>query len=79
MNDKKVVTIILTQCAKIEERCEGYREAITEVITEILDYERRHRISPMNIQKQINAKCNAAARFLAAQRGHGTDMEEINL
>ena len=56
MNDKKVVSIIFKQCQEIGERCEGYREAIIELITEILDCERRHRISPTNIQKLINDK-----------------------
>lgn len=78
MNDKKVVSIIFKQCQEIGERCEGYREAIIELITEILDCERRHRISPTNIQKLINDKCNAAARFLAAKHSHGIDMEEID-
>ena len=78
MSDKKIVSIILTQCAELEERCEGYKEAIIDVITDILDFERRHRISPTNIQKQINEKCNAAALYLAAQRGHGNDVEEVD-
>ncbi|MEW6173352.1 MAG: hypothetical protein AB1510_09860 [Bacillota bacterium] len=78
MNDKKIVSIIFEQCAEIEERCEGYREEIVEVISEILQYERGHRVSAMNIQKKINDKCNAAARFLAARRGQDTGVEEMD-
>ena len=76
LNDKKIVSIILEQCTEIENRCEGYREEIIQVITDILEYERGHRVSATNIQKKINDKCNAAARFLAMQRGQDTGMEE---
>ena len=77
LNDKKIVSIILEQCSGMEERCDGYREEIIEVISEILEYERGHRVSAMNIQKKINDKCNAAAQFLAQQRGQDTGTEEL--
>tara|TARA_R110002072_G_scaffold106682_2_gene232919 strand:+ start:2374 stop:2619 length:246 start_codon:yes stop_codon:yes gene_type:complete len=67
LNDKKIISIILEQCGEIDERCKGYREEIIEVISEILEYERGHRVSATNIQKKINDKCNAAARFLVEQ------------
>jgi hypothetical protein len=72
LNDKKIISIILEQCADIEERCKGYREEIIEAITDILEYERGHRVSATNIQKKISDKCNAAARFLAEQRARQT-------
>lgn len=78
LNDKKIISIILEQCAGVEERCDGYREEIVEVISEILRYERGHRVSATNIQKKINDKCNATARFLAKQRGPDTDPEELD-
>lgn len=78
LNDRKIISIILEQRAGIEERCEGYREEIIEVISEILEYERGHRVSATNIQKKINDKCNAAARFLAMQRGQDTRMEDLD-
>ena len=63
---------------RIEERCEGYREEIVEVISDILEYERGHRVSATNIQKKINDKCNAVAQFLATQRGQATGTEELD-
>lgn len=69
LNDKKIISIIVKQCAAVEERCDGYREELLNVISEIIEYERRHRVEATNIQKKINDKCNAAARFLATQRG----------
>lgn len=76
LNDKKIISIILNQCAEIEERCEGYSNEIINVISEILEYERNHRVSATNIQKKINDKCAAAALFLATERGQDIDAEE---
>ena len=78
LKSRKIVSVILEQCAGIDERCKGYREEIIEVISEILEYERGHRVSATNIQKKINDKCNAAARFLATQRGQDTGTEELD-
>ena len=79
LNDRKIISIILEQSAEIEERCEGYREELIEVIAEILEYERSHRVSATNIQKKINDKCNAVARFLTMQRSQDTRAEERNI
>jgi hypothetical protein len=73
LNDKKIISIIFKQCGAIEERCDGYREELVNVIAEIIEYERGHRVEATNIQKKINEKCNAAARFLATQRGQNTE------
>ncbi len=70
LNNRKIISIIFEQCAGIEERCDGYKEEIVAVITDILEYERGHRVSATTIQKKINDKCNAAARFLAEQQAH---------
>lgn len=76
LNDKKIVSIILEQCEGIEERCEDYKKEIIEVVTDILEYERGHRVSATHIQKKINERCNAAAKLLATQRSHhpGTEV-----
>ena len=71
------MSIILEQCAGIDERCEDYRDEIIEVISDILDYERGHRVSGIHIQKKINERCNAAARFLATQRSQNPGTEEM--
>lgn len=78
LNDKKIISIILEQREGIDERCDGYRDEIINVISDILEYERGHRVSATNIQQKINDKCNTAARFLAAQRGHDTGTEELD-
>ncbi len=78
LNDKKIISIILEQCSEIEDRCNGYREEIIDVISDILEYERGHRVSATNIQKKINEKCNSAARFLTEQRGQDMGAGELD-
>ena len=67
LNEKKIISIILEQREEIDERCNGYRDKIIELISKILEYEHRHKISATTIQKNINNKCNATARFLVEQ------------
>ncbi len=76
LNDRKIVSIIFKECIQIDERCEGYRKEIFEVISDIIDYERQHRVQGTNIQQKINDKCNAVAKFLAEKRGHDVTAEE---
>jgi hypothetical protein len=68
LNDRKIVSIILEESQDIQERCKGYRSEIINVITDILIYERQHRVSASNIQKKIDDKFDAAARFLNDKR-----------
>lgn len=70
LNERKIINIILEECKTVEERCEGYREELIEVITDIITTERQHRVQGTNIQQRINDKCNTAGRFLAERRGH---------
>lgn len=76
LNERKIISIILEECAGIEERCNGYREEILKAITDILIHERGHRVSRTHIQKKVNDRCNAAARFLIRERDLDMSMEE---
>ena len=67
-NDQKVIQIILEEMSTVEDRCEGYREVLTEAVAEIITSERQHRVKGTNIQQQVNDKCNAVGRFLAQNR-----------
>jgi hypothetical protein len=68
LNDRKIASIILEESKDIQERCKGYRSEIFNVITDILIYERQHRVSATNIQKKIDDKFDAAAHFLNDKR-----------
>ena len=69
LNERKIINIILEECKTVEERCEGYREELIDVITDIITTERQHRVQGTNIQQRVNDKCNTAGRFLAERRG----------
>lgn len=68
INETKIIEIILDECQKIDEKCEGYRDEVIEVVSEIITYERQHRVQGTNIQQKIEEKCNATGRFLAENR-----------
>ena len=69
LTQQKIINIILNECKSIEEKCDGYKEELVEVITDIIVLESQHRVQGTNIQQQINNKCNAAGHFLAEKRG----------
>jgi hypothetical protein len=71
--NKKIISIILEQCKEVEERCEGYREELIATVSDILGYERQHRVQATNVQQKITDKCNATGRFLAETRGKAQD------
>ena len=75
LNDRKIINIILEECKTIEERCEGYREELVDVITDIITAERQHRVQGTNIQQRISDKCNAAGRFLAEHRSKSAETD----
>ena len=68
LNERKILTIILDECKNIEERCDGYKEEMIEVISDILQYERAHRVSRTDIKEKIKDKCGAAGYFLSENR-----------
>ena len=68
LNEKKIISIILQECKDVEERCDGYREELLDTVSDILEYERQHRIHGTNIQQKINDKCNTAGKYLSHTR-----------
>ena len=71
LNDRKIISIIVDQCKEVDERCNGYREELLDLISDIFHLERSHRVKATTIQKKINDKFNASARFLVQQRRKG--------
>ncbi len=68
LNQKKIVQIILQELQKVEERCKGYREEIRDVVIDILEAERQHRVHGTNIQIKVNDKIDAAGQYLTKQK-----------
>ena len=67
-NPEKMANIILNECESIEERYQGYRKDLVDVIVEILRAEKEHSLKGINIRQQINDACKDAGDFLANKR-----------
>ena len=67
-NDRKVAEIIMEEVRALDERCEGYRTELTATISDILAFERLHRVRQINIQQQVSEKCKATGEYLARNR-----------
>lgn len=76
LNDRKIISIVLEECNRTEERCKGYRGELIATISDILHYERQHRVQGTNIQQKITDKCNATARFLSEKRSVNVTAKE---
>ena len=63
-NPQKMVNLILSELESIEERGQGYREKLVDVIVEILRAEKEHLVQSTQIQKQVNEICYKAGNFL---------------
>ncbi len=63
-NDRKIVKILASQCGKTPERCEGYREEVTNLLADILNYEREHAIGRTNVVQKIGDQINTVGMFL---------------
>lgn len=78
INEKKIAQILRGECQSIEERCNGYKDELVQVIIDILKDEEGHRIRATNIQQQINLICQEAGDFLAENRNSlKSETEEI--
>jgi len=75
--ERKTISIVLEECKAIQERCGGYRAALTDAVADILAAERQHRVQGTNIVQKVSDKCNALGEFLAAQQAaaQGSDGE----
>ena len=68
INDRKIVTTILAECATIDQRCPGYREAIVDLIGDILRIERQHKVTATQVRKKVNDAFNITGQWLAGRR-----------
>jgi hypothetical protein len=65
LNQRKIVEIILREVQDVKEKFSGYREEIQDVIVDIIEYERQHRVQGTNIQQKVNDKIGAVGHYLA--------------
>lgn len=63
-NDRKILRVLLDELAAVPERCEGYREDMTHLLTEVLNLEQEHAIGRMDIVKRIGDQVNTVGMTL---------------
>jgi hypothetical protein len=65
MDSRRVLEIILEEADEVDERYEGYRKDLTEVVAEIVNIERQHRLMSRNVKKEIADQINTLGGDLA--------------
>jgi hypothetical protein len=68
LNERKIIQIILEECAAVPDRCKDYREELVNTISDIIQDERQHRVLGTNIQQKVSDKCNTLGQLLARER-----------
>lgn len=67
--DEKIVRVLLEEAAEVEERCEGYKEELTEALAEIVQKERAHVFQRTNIVVEIGDIVGRLGTFVGIQEG----------
>lgn len=67
-NDRKILRVLLDELAAVPERCEGYREDMTHLLTEVLTLEQKHAIGRIDIVKRIGDQVNTVGMSLYKSR-----------
>ena len=62
--DERIVQVLLEEASKVEERCEGYREEITEAMADIVQKERSHLFQRTNIVVDIGDVISRVGKFI---------------
>ena len=66
MNSQKVLSILLDEVDRIEERCDGYRTELKDTIAEIMMRESENQVQQTNIQQKVNDRCEVTGGWLAS-------------
>ena len=67
-NDKKILQVLLSELGEVPERCDGYREEISHLLGDVLNFEREHAISRTNVVKKIADQVNTLGMDLYRSR-----------
>ena len=67
--DEKIVRVLLDEASNVEERCEGYRDELTEAMAEIIQNERAHLFQRTNIVVDIADIVSRVSTFIEIKEG----------
>ena len=68
MDTKRVVDIILAEAMEVEERFDGYREELKELVAEIINIEQKHQFVSRNVRKEIAEQINKLGKELSESK-----------
>ena len=68
-NDRKILGVLLAGLTAVPERHDGYRDDMTNLLTEVLNLEREHALKRMDIVKRIGDHVNTVGMSLYKSRG----------
>jgi len=68
LNERKIIGILMEECAKVGERYDGYQADLVHAISDIMAAEQAHRVQRTNIQQKVNDVVNATGQLLADKR-----------
>ena len=63
-NDKKIISLLFEEIENIPERYYGYNNELKSTLAEILNLERQHAISRINIIQKISDQVNKLGKEL---------------
>lgn len=69
--DEKIVRVLLEEASKVDERCDGYREELTEAIAEIVQKEHAHLFQRTNIVVEVADVVSRVSKFIELKEGGG--------
>lgn len=67
-NDRKILQVLQKELEKVDERCPEYREELSHLLGDVLNFEREHSISKTPIVKKIADQVNTVGMFLYRER-----------
>ena len=62
--DEKIVSVLLDEASNIRERCDGYKEELTEAMAEIIQKERAHLFQRTNIVVEVGDIISRVGTFI---------------
>ena len=67
-NDRKILGVLLGELADVPERCEGYRDDMRHLLTEVLNLEQEHAIKRIDVVKRIGDQVHTVGMSLHRAR-----------
>ena len=75
-NDNKILEVLLEELKEVSERYEGYRSDVAHLLGDVLNFEREHAISKINVVKKIGDQVNTVGMDLFRARSSSSADEE---